>query len=159
MEIGSRDRAESPGPGRPAGRGDQEDPAMAVRPKTPSGLAVPAEPVPVAMLGRTSTLELQDPYGSITRQITTAREWLPDGFYLAGYYWDIESGGLDLEAARPRRQLPAVRGQGPAPRRGPGRPARRSPLPVPPVRRRVCEDIERVRPGHVQRAEAGTRTR
>ena len=70
---------------------------MAVRPKTRPGPAAPAEPVPVAMLGRTSTLELQDPYGSITRQITSAREWLPDGFYLAGYYWDIESGGLDLE--------------------------------------------------------------
>ena len=70
---------------------------MAVRPKTRPGLAAPAEPVPVAMLGRTSTLELQDPYGSITRQITSAREWLPDGFYLAGYFWDIESGGLDLE--------------------------------------------------------------
>ena len=88
---------------------------MAVRPKTRSGAVGPAEPVPVAMLGRTSTLELQDPYGSITRQITTAREWLPDGFYLAGYYWDIESGGLDLEAARPRGQSSAVRGQGPAP--------------------------------------------
>ena len=108
---------------------------MAVRPKTRTGLAAPAEPVPVAMLGRTSTLELQDPYGSITRQITSAREWLPDGFYLAGYYWDIESGGLDIEQ-RGRRQLPAVRGQGPAPRRGPGRPAGRSPLPGPPVRRR-----------------------
>ena len=70
---------------------------MAVRPKTRSGAVGPGEPVPVAMLGRTSTLELQDPYGSITRQITSAREWLPDGFYLAGYYWDIESGGLDLE--------------------------------------------------------------
>ena len=70
---------------------------MAVGPKTRPGLATPAEPVPVAMLGRTSTLELQDPYGSITRQITSAREWLPDGFYLAAYYWDIESGGLDLE--------------------------------------------------------------
>ena len=60
-----------------------------------AGLA--ESPVPVAMLGRTSTLELQDPYGSITRQITSAREWLPDGFYLAAYYWDIESGGLDIE--------------------------------------------------------------
>ena len=70
---------------------------MAVRPKTQASTVGRAEPVPVAMLGRTSTLELQDPYGSITRQITSAREWLPDGFYLAGYYWDIESGGLDLE--------------------------------------------------------------
>ena len=70
---------------------------MAVRPKTHADALAPAEPVPVAMLGRTSTLELQDPYGSITRQITSAREWLPDGFYIAGYYWDIESCGLALE--------------------------------------------------------------
>jgi site-specific DNA recombinase len=70
---------------------------MAVRPKTRAGVAGPAEPVPVAILGRTSTLELQDPFGSITRQITSSREWLPPGFYLAAYYWDIESGGLDLE--------------------------------------------------------------
>jgi DNA invertase Pin-like site-specific DNA recombinase len=49
------------------------------------------------MLGRTSTLELQDPYGSITRQITSVKEWLPEGFYIDGYYWDIESGGLDLD--------------------------------------------------------------
>src|SRR5579875_1119387 len=70
---------------------------MAVRPKTQPGGLSPAEPVPVAMLGRTSTLELQDPYGSITRQITSVKEWLPDGFYIDGYYWDIESGGLDLD--------------------------------------------------------------
>ena len=70
---------------------------MAVRPKTHADAVAPAEPVPVAMLGRTSTLELQDPYGSMARQITSAREWLPEGFYLAGYYWDIESGGLALE--------------------------------------------------------------
>ena len=87
---------------------------MAVRPKTRSGRAAPAEPVPVAMLGRTSTLELQDPYGSITRQITSAREWLPDGFYLAGYYWDIESGGLDLEQRGRAGNHQPVRGQGPA---------------------------------------------
>jgi site-specific DNA recombinase len=70
---------------------------MAVRPKTQPGALTPAEPIPVAMLGRTSTLELQDPYGSITRQITSVKEWLPDGFYIDGYYWDIESGGLDLD--------------------------------------------------------------
>src|SRR6201986_4854005 len=70
---------------------------MAVRPKTHAGSVGPAEPVPVAMLGRTSTLELQDPYGSILRQITSVKEWLPDGFYIDGYYWDVESGGLDLE--------------------------------------------------------------
>jgi site-specific DNA recombinase len=70
---------------------------MAVRPKTQTPGLSPAEPVPVAMLGRTSTLELQDPYGSILRQITSVKEWLPEGFYIDGYYWDIESGGLDLD--------------------------------------------------------------
>ncbi len=57
----------------------------------------PAEPVPVAILARTSTLALQDPFASLNRQITSAREWLPEGFYVAGYYWDVESGGLDIE--------------------------------------------------------------
>ena len=57
----------------------------------------PAEPVPVAILARTSTLALQDPYASLNRQITSAREWLPEGFYVTGYYWDVESGGLDIE--------------------------------------------------------------
>jgi site-specific DNA recombinase len=56
-----------------------------------------AEAVPVAILARTSTLALQDPYASLNRQISSAREWLPDGFYVAGYYWDVESGGLDIE--------------------------------------------------------------
>ena len=49
------------------------------------------------ILARTSTLALQDPYASLNRQITSGREWLPEGFYVAGYYWDVESGGLDIE--------------------------------------------------------------
>ena len=40
---------------------------------------------------------LQDPAASLRRQITSTREWLPPGFYVAGYYWDVESGGLDIE--------------------------------------------------------------
>ena len=66
-------------------------------PSSPPPVTGPAEPVPVAILARTSTLALQDPYASLNRQITSAREWLPDGFYVAGYYWDVESGGLDIE--------------------------------------------------------------
>ncbi len=62
---------------------------MAVRPKTQASAVGPEQPVPVAMLGRTSTLEMQDPFGSITRQITSAREWLPEGFYITGYYSGI----------------------------------------------------------------------
>ncbi|HVB45185.1 MAG TPA: recombinase family protein [Streptosporangiaceae bacterium] len=57
-----------------------------------------AAPVPVAFLGRTSTLMLQDPAASIARQYRTVREWLPPGWFVAASFWDIESGGLDLEA-------------------------------------------------------------
>src|SRR6266581_2773278 len=57
-----------------------------------------AEPVPVAFLGRTSTLEMQDPRASLSRQIRAARGWLPPGWFITAWYWDVESGGLDLEA-------------------------------------------------------------
>jgi DNA invertase Pin-like site-specific DNA recombinase len=56
-----------------------------------------AEPVPVAILARTSTRMLQDPYASLSRQVRACQAWLPPGWYVAGYYWDIESGSLDLE--------------------------------------------------------------
>jgi site-specific DNA recombinase len=58
---------------------------------------VTAEPVPVAFVGRTSTLALQDPRASLRRQLRSAQEWLPPGWFLAAVYWDIESGGIDLE--------------------------------------------------------------
>ena len=58
---------------------------------------VTAEPVPVAFIGRTSTLALQDPRASLRRQLRSAQEWLPPGWFIAAVYWDIESGGLDLE--------------------------------------------------------------
>jgi len=57
----------------------------------------PAAVVPVAFLGRTSTLELQDPRASLHRQARSAQAWLPPGFRIVAWYWDIESGGLDLE--------------------------------------------------------------
>ena len=69
---------------------------MASSAPTPA-VSGPAEPVPVAVLARTSTLALQDPAASLRRQITSTREWLPPGFYVAGYFWDVESGGLDLD--------------------------------------------------------------
>ena len=57
----------------------------------------PAEPVPVAFLGRTSTLLLQDPAASLRRQAREVQEKLPPGWFIAAWFWDIESGGLDLE--------------------------------------------------------------
>ena len=53
--------------------------------------------VPVAFVGRTSTTTTQDPVQSLTRQVRRARERLPEGFYISRYYWDIESGGTDLD--------------------------------------------------------------
>jgi site-specific DNA recombinase len=58
---------------------------------------VTAEPVPVAFVGRTSTLALQDPRASLRRQLRSAQEWLPPGWFITAIYWDIESGGIDLE--------------------------------------------------------------
>jgi site-specific DNA recombinase len=57
----------------------------------------PAAPVPVAILARTSTYALQDPFASLRRQFRSCEEWLPAGWYIAGYYWDVESGALDIE--------------------------------------------------------------
>ena len=69
-------------------------------PHHPYGLASdgPGEPVPVAFIGRTSTVALQDPRASLRRQLRSAKAWLPPGWFLSAVYWDIESGGIDLEA-------------------------------------------------------------
>ena len=72
----------------------QPQPRTLRTPDTPDG---PADPVPVAFLGRTSTLVLQDPAASMRRQVRSAQDWLPPGWFIAAWYWDIESGGLDLE--------------------------------------------------------------
>ncbi len=45
----------------------------------PAAPAVTAEPVPVAILARTSTLLLQDPVASVRRQIRSCTQWLPPG--------------------------------------------------------------------------------
>jgi site-specific DNA recombinase len=57
----------------------------------------PAEPVPVAFTGRTSTLVMQDPAASLRRQLRECEAKLPPGWFIAAYYWDIESGGLAID--------------------------------------------------------------
>jgi site-specific DNA recombinase len=59
--------------------------------------STPAEPVPVAFLGRTSTLLLQDPAASLRRQAREVQAKLPPGWFIGAWFWDIESGGLDIE--------------------------------------------------------------
>ncbi|HEV2371037.1 MAG TPA: recombinase family protein [Streptosporangiaceae bacterium] len=55
------------------------------------------EPMPVAFLGRTSTLLMQDPRASLQRQLREVKAKLPPGWFIAAHFWDIESGGLDIE--------------------------------------------------------------
>jgi DNA invertase Pin-like site-specific DNA recombinase len=63
----------------------------------PALTAVPAEPVPVAILARTSTLALQDPVASVRRQIRACQQWLPAGWFISAVYSDVESGSTDLD--------------------------------------------------------------
>jgi site-specific DNA recombinase len=105
--------------------------------------AGPAEPVPVALLARTSTLALQDPVASLSRQVRSCQAWLPAGWYIAGYYWDIESGGIDLEA---RSQGDAYRQflQAGIPRDGGMADLlAEAEAPLPRFAAVICEDIER----------------
>jgi site-specific DNA recombinase len=65
-------------------------------PAAPAGVSVPESLVPVAFFGRTSTL-IQNYQASMRRQLRNSQEKLPPGFVITGHYWDIESGGLDLD--------------------------------------------------------------
>ena len=64
------------------------------REERPGGIE---SPVPVAFLGRTSNERLQNPVASMRRQVRNSRAWLPPGCQIVAYYWDVESGGDDLE--------------------------------------------------------------
>ena len=79
----------------------------------------------------------------MSRQIRSCQAWLPHGWYVAGVYWDVESGGLDIEQ----------RGQGQAwqPFAAAGIPRdggladllTEAKAPLPRFAAVVCEDIER----------------
>ena len=118
----------------------------------------PAEPVPVAFLGRTSTLEMQDPRASLRRQLRSSQEWLPPGLVhrrrLLGRRVRRPGPGGPLPGGR----LPAVHRRRDPPRRRPGRPARRSRQPGPEIRRGHLRGHRTLRPRHLQRAEAGKET-
>jgi site-specific DNA recombinase len=73
-----------PGPGLPPGLA------------RPPGPAMPDVPVGVALALRTSTLEMQDPVASMRRQVRNSEASLPPGFQVVAWYWDVESGAIDL---------------------------------------------------------------
>lgn len=112
-------------------------------PQAAGPAAGPEEPVPVALLARTSTLELQDPVASLNRQIRSCTTWLPAGWYIAAHYWDIESGGIDLEdrsQGEAYKQFTAVG----IPRDGGiADLLAHAKAPLPPFAAVICEDIER----------------
>jgi len=66
-------------------------------PQAQAATAGPGAPIPVAFLGRTSNERLQEPIASMRRQVRKSRAWLPAGCQIVAYYWDVESGGDDLE--------------------------------------------------------------
>ena len=105
--------------------------------------AVTAEPVPVAFVGRTSTLALQDPRASLNRQLRSARTWLPAGWFIAAVYWDIESGGIDLESRSQGDGWRAFAGADLPRDGGMADLLREAASPAPKFAAVVCEDIER----------------
>jgi hypothetical protein len=115
----------------------------------------PAEPVPVAVLARTSTLSLQDPAASLNRQIRSCQAWLPAGWYVAGVYWDVESGGIDLEQRSQGQAWEPFAAAGIPRDGGLADLLTEAKAPLPPFRRRRVRRHRAIRPGHVQRAETG----
>ncbi len=103
----------------------------------------PAEPVPVAVLARTSTLALQDPMASLNRQIRSCQAWLPAGWYVAGYYWDVESGGIDLEQRSQGQAWQPFAAAGIPRDGGMADLLTEAKAPLPRFAAVVCEDIER----------------
>jgi site-specific DNA recombinase len=104
---------------------------------------VTAEPVPVAFIGRTSTLALQDPRASLRRQLRSAQEWLPPGWFVAAVYWDIESGGIDLERRSQGDAYKNFTDAGLPRDGGMADLLREAAAPAPRFAAVVCEDIER----------------
>jgi site-specific DNA recombinase len=116
----------------------QDTPQRAV-----TATAGPAEPIPVAVLARTSTLVLQDPLASLRRQINSCQEWLPAGWRVTGYYWDVESGGIDLEERSQGRDWEPFVAAGVPRDGGMAELLAEAKAPLPRFAAVVCEDIER----------------
>ena len=85
---------------------------------------------------------MQDPRASLNRQIRAARAWLPPGWFITAWYWDVESGGLDLEDRGRGQAWRAVAGDIPRDG-GMADLLAEAASPAPRFAAVVCEDIER----------------
>jgi site-specific DNA recombinase len=119
-------------------------PSATSRPPGPVTSPEPAQPVPVALLARTSTLYLQDPFASLSRQFRSCEEWLPGGWYIVAWFWDVESGGIDLENRSATASFMQFPGAASLPRDGGmAELLEEAASPEPRFAAVVCEDIER----------------
>ena len=121
-------------------------------PATTPQMTGPAEPVPVAFIGRTSTLTLQDPAASLRRQVRECQAKLPPGLVHRRVVLGHRIRRPAHRGTRPRQRARAVRRHRHPPRRRTGRPARRSRRPRAPVRRGDLRGHRTVRPRHLLRA-------
>jgi site-specific DNA recombinase len=108
-----------------------------------AGLGGTGEPVPVAFVGRTSTFELQDPVASVRRQVRSCETVLPPGWFIAAWYWDIESGGLDLEQRSQGEAYQKIAAAGIPRDGGMADLLAEAASPMPRFAAVICEDIER----------------
>ena len=130
---------------------DRTSPAPATRSTSSTATAVsavtsgeePAAPVPVAVLARTSTLYLQDPLASLQRQYRSCEEWLPAGWYVAAFYWDVESGAIDIEDRSQTASFEPFTAAGLPRDGGMAELLEEAAAPEPRFAAVVCEDIER----------------
>jgi site-specific DNA recombinase len=125
---------------------DRTSPASATRSTGPASAVTseePAAPVPVAILARTSTLYLQDPLASLQRQYRSCEEWLPAGWYVAAFYWDVESGAIDIEDRSRTASFEPFTAAGLPRDGGMAELLEEAAAPEPRFAAVVCEDIER----------------
>ncbi|MFI5067230.1 MAG: recombinase family protein [Streptosporangiales bacterium] len=109
--------------------------------QTPDHLSGPS--VPVAFAGRTSTLTMQDPVASMRRQARECQDRLLPGWYIAAWYWDIESGGMDLEDRGHGSEHELFTGMGIPRDGGLADLLTEARSPAPRFAAVICEDIER----------------
>jgi hypothetical protein len=131
MDTAEPQRPPAPGPAGPGLTG-----------AAAAATAGPSQTVPVAFIGRTSTL-LQDPVASLRRQARKSQAWLPPGFTIVAWYWDVESGGLDLDQRSQGDNWQAAASAGIPRDGGMADLLRAAKSPEPPFAFVVCEDIER----------------
>jgi site-specific DNA recombinase len=86
---------------------------------------------------------MQDPRASLRRQLRSAQGWLPAGWFIAAVYWDIESGGIDLEHRSQGQAYRDFAGDGLPRDGGMADLLNETASPAPRFAAVVCEDIER----------------